>query len=176
MRIGFLSGGVFWGLFLILIGVLSTLKSVLNWNIPIFRIVFALFIIYLGVSMLINNPPSQTESKPREAWDHPGVGDSSEKFTILFGQGTLDLTRLAAERREFPRHFETIFGSGVLLVNPDLPIKIKVNSAFAWAQMPDGNGIAFGQYTYVTRSFNPDKEYYELEADVVFGELRVVEK
>lgn len=175
MRIGFLTGGVFWGLFLILIGILYTLRSIFNWNIPIFRIVFALFIIYLGVSMLIGGS-SPTHPKRPDLQDHtPIIKSSSEEYTILFGQGTLDLAALAGEGRAVPKSMQTLFASGTLRVDPKIPIKVRVNAAFAWAQMPDGNGIAFGQYIYKTPSFDPEQEFIDIEANVVFGELKIVE-
>lgn len=177
LRIGFLTGGVFWGLFLICIGVLATLKSIFNLNIPLFRVAMALFIIYIGVSLLLHNGALQASNKPGVTYEQRSTpNNSSDEYTIIFGQGTIDLETLTAKGASGFRRVQTVFASGIIKVNPEIPARIRVNSAFAWAQMPDGNGVAFGQYTYLTKSFDPDKEYLDIEASVVFGELRIIEK
>lgn len=45
-------GGIFWGILLVVIGILFILKYSLHLNISIFRIVIAVILIYLGVSLI----------------------------------------------------------------------------------------------------------------------------
>jgi hypothetical protein len=69
----------------------------------------------------------------------------------------------------------TIFGSGVLKINPDIPVVIKVDSVFANAHFPDGTNISFGDYTYHSpRKAEQDVAPLEIKADVVFGDLTIV--
>ena len=173
MRFGFLSGGVFWGLFLIVIGVLYTLKSIFNINIPVLRTVVALFIIYIGVSMLINSCPAK---KNNVIFDERNMSNiDSQEYNIIFGTGVVDLTKVKLES-DLKKEVDTVFASSTIKVDPEIPTRIVVNSAFAWAQMPDGNGIAFGQYTYLSKSYVPGEKHLEVKADVVFGEMKIVEQ
>jgi hypothetical protein len=67
----------------------------------------------------------------------------------------------------------TIFASGTVRINPQEPIIIKVNSVFANAVLPDNSSISFGNNTYMTKTFEPETNYLEVEASVVFGKLTV---
>mgnify|MGYP003990967287 FL=1 len=49
----FLFSGLFWGVMLVLFGASMILRAVFNLDIPIFRIIFALVIIYFGVKLLL---------------------------------------------------------------------------------------------------------------------------
>jgi hypothetical protein len=53
---------------------------------------------------------------------------------------------------------------------------IRTNAAFASAEMPDGNSISFGNYSYKTKTFSPGTNYLEIEASVVFGKLSIIER
>jgi hypothetical protein len=173
MRFGLLSGGVFWGLFLIFIGVLYTLRSIFNLNIPVLRTIVALFIIYIGVSMLINSGSARRNTV---IFDERNMSNTdSQEYNIIFGTGVVDLSKVNIDS-DVRKEIDTVFASSTIRVDPDIPARIVVNSAFAWAQMPDGNGIAFGQYTYVTKSYVPGEKHLEVKADVVFGELKIVEQ
>jgi hypothetical protein len=62
-----------------------------NLNVPIFRVAFALFFIYAGISILVGgtwtSPDKDTvlsEDHRLEASSEPG------KHNVLFGQGTID--------------------------------------------------------------------------------------
>ncbi len=57
-----------------------------------------------------------------------------------------------------------------------MPAKIIVNSVFAGARMPDGNTIAFGQYTYKSDSLKEDTSFLQVQANVVFGGLQIINK
>ena len=49
---GFVFSEVFWGIFLIIIGLIIVVKVVFGINIPLMRIILALLLIYIGVSYL----------------------------------------------------------------------------------------------------------------------------
>ena len=54
MRIEIFSGA-FWGIVLILTGILIIIKYLFNIQIPVFRILIAALFIYLGIRMLMGN-------------------------------------------------------------------------------------------------------------------------
>jgi len=174
---GFLFTETFWGIFLILFGITIVLKAVFGINIPLIKTGFAILLIYAGVSMLTggdrwfhkhNNTILFNESQVK-------VNRENQEYNIIFGSGMIDLSEIKPENGIKKVAINTIFGSGVLKINPDVPVIIKVDSVFANARFPDGTNISFGDYTY--RS--PQKEgsegpVLEVEADVVFGSLNII--
>lgn len=57
-----LSSKLFWGAIVVLAGLVIIANAVFNINIPIFRVFFALLLIYWGVKMLIDIRPKQVET------------------------------------------------------------------------------------------------------------------
>lgn len=135
--------GIFWGIFLIFLGFCAILKTVLHINISIFRIGFALFIIYIGVSMLVNGPRFRVEENTVLFDTRKIVIDRKGEYNIIFGRGEIDLTSLP-EQTGRRTEINVIFGEGVIKINPEIPMRIKVNSAFAGTKLPDGNRVVMG--------------------------------
>lgn len=162
--------GIFWGIFLIFLGFCAILKTVLHINISIFRIGFALFIIYIGVSMLVNGPRFRVEENTVLFDTRKIVIDRKGEYNIIFGRGEIDLTSLP-EQTGRRTEINVIFGEGVIKINPEIPMRIKVNSAFAGTKLPDGNRVVMGEYTYRTSNYTEGNEGLEIIANVVFGNL-----
>lgn len=173
---GFLFSGVFWGIVLCLLGVSMILKVVFNLDIPVFRIVMAGVLIVLGVRLLLGvswkGLPQAGSTVLFSESDLKGTG-SDRNFTVLFGRGTLDLGGIRPEDRKDPIEFTTVFGAGALRLDPAVPTKVTVSSAFAGAHVPDGTQVAFGSYVYRTPGQSDDAPYLDVRATVVFGELKV---
>lgn len=174
MRLGFIFTGTFWGVVLILLGVSAILKSVFNLNIPIFRVGFALLIIYVGVSILFNG--FYMEKKENVVlFDNRSVqAGSSEKHDIIFSSSVVDMTGLTIDGYQ-RQEVNTVFSSGELRINADIPTKIVVSAAFSSASMPDGSSITFGEQTYRNKAYKEGEPYLEIRANVVFGSLNVIE-
>jgi predicted membrane protein len=168
--------GFFWGTFLIVLGVVIILKVLFNINIPVFRILFAVLLIYLGIRILIGgfccgrpgNTVSFGESNIR-ASDMPG-----NEYQVLFGKGVVDLTGVSLEQGTARKKVHTVFGSCTLRIDPAMPVTITADSAFASARFPDGNVITFGKYTYRSKNYQDTANALVIDADVVFGQLDVV--
>lgn len=64
----------------------------------------------------------------------------------------------------------------MIKINPQLPTKIVVNSAFSEAKMPDGNIVSFGKYTYKSPNFKEEENHLFIQANVVFAGLEGVTK
>lgn len=171
---GFLFSGLFWGVIIILVGFTVILKAVFHIDIPLFRIVFALVLIYFGVKVLVGGFHGSRD-KPTVLFGESQmeVQESEKEYTVVFGKGLLDLSGVNPENRKTPVEFTTVFGQGTLKIDPGTPLRLKVSSAFAGARLPDGTNIAFGDYTYTSPSFDADEPFLDLEATVVFGNLVV---
>jgi len=169
---GFLTSGVFWGVVLILLGLSVVVKAVFHIDIPLFRILFALVVIYLGVRVLVGGFGGirsghsvvfgESDMRPAE-----GVND----YKVVFGQGALDLSGEAAPASVRRLEFKTVFGSGRLILPRDVPVRVKVSAAFGNARFPNGGNVAFGDHVYQSDAWSEGRPGFEIEATVVFGEL-----
>jgi predicted membrane protein len=175
MRMGFLFSEVFWGVFLILIGLVIVIRVIFGIHIPLFKIAFSLFLIYLGVSVLVGG------SRLKRSDNTVIFNDASfenvkpyANYDIVFGRSTIDLTKVELADKITRVKVNTVFGSSVVKINPELPVIVKVTSAFAAARFPDGNQIALGNYIYKTGKFSTQKNFLEIEANVVFGEMDII--
>jgi hypothetical protein len=64
-----------------------------------------------------------------------------------------------------------IFGSGVLRLNPAVPVHVSMSSAFGSVQAPNGRSVAFGDSDYATPSYKAGSPALEIKATAVFGRL-----
>jgi predicted membrane protein len=171
MRVGFVFNGIFWGGVLIVLGLLAIVKAVFHLNISLFRIGFALLIIYMGVSMLLSRPHFDVENNTVLFGDRQLFLAEQDEYNVIFGRGSLDLSALNNQERTRQIGINVVFGEGEIKINPDLPMKIKVSSFLAMAELPDGNQVTMGEYTYQTPSYAEDPARIQVEANVVFGNL-----
>lgn len=178
MKMGcFLFSGFFWGIVLILLGLSLIIKVIFNINLPIFRIGFAVLIIYVGIKILVGGRLCCFDN------NFPVFNDTSvelkdlknNEYNVIFGKGVIDLSKASIQDKKIDIKINTVFGEGIVKINPELPIKIFVNSAFAEARMPDGNRISFGNYTYTSKTFKEDAKHLKINASVVFGSLKIIQ-
>lgn len=176
MRMGFVFSEAFWGIFLILMGIAVVLKAFFGLNIPLFRTAFAILLICMGISMLaggnrwIGQPQNTIIFNDAE---FKAAQHNNQECNIIFGSGMLDLTQFKPNGGMKKIKLTTVFGSGTVRLDPNLPVVIKVDSAFANASFPDGTSINFGNHTYQSPSYKPGEPYLEVKADVVFSSLSI---
>jgi predicted membrane protein len=172
---GFLFSGIFWGVVLILVGVSLIIRIVFNINIPVFRIVLALILIYLGLQVLLGGTWTRSGSSSVifQSGDLKITGES-HKYSVVFGSSRIDASMPLAKEND-KLEVNTIFGSSVLEVPSDIPVLIKVSAAFSSAKMPDGNLVSFGDYTYKNKAFDKSAPYRFIKASVVFGSMTIRE-
>jgi hypothetical protein len=168
MRMGFLLSGYFWGGALILLGGSIILNVLFNIHIPIFRICFALALIYFGIKILLGG--SSCAGRPVH---NTPVNSESRNHTV-FGVRNIDLTGVSLASGSINKRVDTAFGSTTLVIDPEMPVMIMVNSAFGSARMPDDNIISFGKYVYRSKNFNGTSNSLIIDAKVAFGELNVI--
>ncbi len=177
MKMCCLFSGLFWGIFLILIGLTIITKVLFNISIPLFRIGFALLLIYFGIKVLTGRPIC---SKGKNAvWFSDSKIEntgSSDKYDIVFGKGIIDLSGVSLTGGTVKKEINTVFAAGIVKINPQLPTRITLNSAFAGAKMPDGNLTSFGKYTYQSPNYKEGENHLEIAANVVFASLEIISK
>lgn len=175
MKMGFMFSQVFWGLLLIVLGLSIILKVIFNLNIPVFRMVISFLLIYMGLQILFGGFPFEKNDRNVIFNDNRIKVTAAGDYNIIFGKGIVDLTDFIADAHT-RIEINTIFGSGLIKLKPEQPLKIVVNSAFAGAKMPDGNMISFGKYIYQTPGFKENQTFSEVAVNVVFGEVEFTER
>jgi len=170
MRLGLLDG-VFWGVFLIILGLCAIFKTVFHINVSLLRIGFALLIIYIGVSMLFNGSSWRTDRNTVLFDDRELVLAEQDEYNVIFGRGLFDLTALPAQNRTRRLTLNVVFGEGVIKIKREAPITSKVSSVLSGARLGDGNQITIGEYTYRSGEKTEHKEGVLVEVNVVFGSL-----
>ncbi len=173
MRTCFIFSGVFWGAILILLGISIILRSLLNINIPLFQLLVAFFFIYIGISILAGGVCWRKYPRTIVFEEREVEGKPHDRYDVIFGRGEIDLSKVSLEKGNVQVSVNTVFGSGVIKLNPQIPAEIKVDSVFAGAKFPDGNSIFMGRYTYRTKDFKKEENHLIVDADVVFGALEI---
>ncbi len=175
---GFLSTGMFWGVVLVLCGLAVLLKAFFGIDIPIIRVLFGLFLIYLGAKVIWG--PCTAPKPPFGSTVVTGgrvEAGKDREYNVIFGQGTIDLTGVEVKDQDLELKANTIFGSSTVKVKAGTPALIKASSAFGNAKLPGGDSTAFGTLYYKTASYKEGKPHLSLEVNAVFGEtLLVVEE
>jgi predicted membrane protein len=175
MRVLFSS--IFWGFLFILIGILLVLDNFFGYNIPIWGILWPIILIMIGIRIITGRNWHRRRTG-QAIFDEAEieVKEDKEDFNTIFGKGTYDLTKVDPKgKKPYLVELNTIFGTSTLKIDPKTPLKIKASCAFGNAKLPDGNSAAFGDAVYTTKSYNKDKPYVLVDANVVFGELSIQE-
>ena len=177
MRMSFFFSEIFWGGLLILIGVSAILKS-FNINIPILRIAFALFFIYLGLSIFFGHSLFLEKDRNTVIFSETNIRVeelNQREFNIIFGKGVVDLRGISIEDDELIE-INTIFGSADVIIPDDIPVVIRASSVFGSASLPDGNNVTFGDLSYRSPKQEGTKNRLTVKANVVFGGLDITRK
>lgn len=171
MRMGFLFSGLFWGILLILIGITIVIKVFFKVDIPIVRIGFALFFVYIGISILLNGDGKKHRHSDSDVVfeeSDVNVTKDQKEYNVIFGKVTYDLTKLDITNTN-DIEINVVFGAAEIILDKNMPVILTVDSAFAGAKLPDGNSVAFGTTHYTSPSYRGDAPALKIKVDVVFG-------
>lgn len=175
-----MGAGLFWGAFLVIIGIALVIKVVFNLDFPVFKVLIGLFFIFLGLKLLFGRVliphghvgPHETIFNER-VYERP---ESDKEYSVVFGKGTYDFTDVDLSKGDFHAKISTVFGGTVILVNRDMPVRIDADAVFAGAELPGGNTAVFGSTSYMSDSYREGAAALRVKVDVVFGGVQVVRK
>ena len=173
-----MGSGLFFGLFLILLGFALIIKYVFDLDIPVVRILIALLFVFIGIRMLLGKSVFQrihvddndvifSESR------FEGKDMNKNEYNVIFGKSVFDLRDLDSIKLHRTIEFNTIFGATLVKINQELPVKIIAEGVFGSARLPGRTTAVFGKTEYTTKTFDPEKEYLLIKADVVFGDFEL---
>jgi len=169
LQMGFLFSAVFWGVVLVIIGLSVILKAVFNIDIPVFRVVSALIIIYVGVRLLLG--PSIFRSKATAIFSdvETKVDSLASEYNIIFGKGDFDISGADLGGKPRTVKINTIFGQGIIRLGSNLPVRIDAEAVFGEALMPDQKSAVFGKTKFESSGMDETKPFLTIKAKTVFG-------
>jgi predicted membrane protein len=168
---------LFWGLLLVILGLSLILRIVFNIDFPLFKIFIAFLLIFFGLKMLFGTfrgPSIETSENDvvfgEKRFNNP---ENNRDYSVVFGKGVFDFRDFDLKGEKQKIKISTVFGASIVKINKNMPVKIKVESAFAGADLPNGNSAAFGSTTYISPDFDAGKPNLEIKLEVVFGGCEV---
>lgn len=171
-----MGAALFWGLLLIVLGITLVFKVIFNIQLPLFRIVVAFILIYLGLRILFGNF-KHPESKNDIIFADTKVNnldDMNREYNVIFGKGSFDFRDIDfTDNQPVAIELNTVFGSSEITLNKNMPVKIKGETVFANLQFPNGNSTFFGDIAYHSDNFDESKPYVVLKVTAVFSNVEI---
>ena len=165
--------GIFWGCLLILVGIAIVLKSLMHINLPLFQIGAAFILIWIGMKIILGGFGSNSGVYGYRIYrfdpDNP-----DQTFRYSYGGVSIDLTEAKPDKDIIHVRIEGSFGAGMVLLNPDTPVRIRANASFGGVDFPDNGTQDAGSGEFRSDSYNKDKPYLDIEASQSFGAIRFV--
>jgi predicted membrane protein len=175
-----MGAGLFWGAFLLLLGIALVIKVVFNIDFPVFKVLVGIFLILLGIKILLGRSfISPDHFKPEETIFHERVYDNPEsgkEYTVLFAKGVYDFTNVDLSEGNYNAKISAVFGGAQVIIPRDKPVRISADAVFAGAELPDGNTAVFGSSVYENDAYASDSSAIRIKVDVVFGGVQVIER
>ncbi len=183
---GFLFSGLFWGIILIFLGVTVIINLIFHVHIPLFRIIFALLLIYLGFRVMLGgnwggHSHCRSAGNAIMFSDATIASDSGDgEYSIIFGKGVVEAGSIfGADTRRRSLRINTVFGSTLVRIPRNIPIAIRASSAFGGITLPDGSTTAFGETIYrngACRATADESAICTVNVSAVFGACRIEER
>ncbi len=175
-----MGAGIFWGAFLLMLGIALIIKVVFQVDFPVFKVVVGIFLVLLGLKVLLGRTvfPSH-HFEPEEcmfserSYDDP---EPNKEYTVIFGKGVYDFTNVDLSKGSFHTKISTVFGGTQIIIPRDVPVRISADAVFAGAELPDGTSAVFGSRVYESDSWRPDSACIDIKVDVVFGGVQVIRR
>lgn len=175
-----MGAGLFWGAFLLLLGIALIIKVVFQIDFPVFKVVVGVFLVLLGLKVLFGRTlwkhgdfDPQDTIFSEKTYDMPERG---KEYTVLFGKGVYDFTDVDLSNGPYRTKISTVFGGSQIIIPRDVPVRIKADAVFAGAELPGGQTAVFGESVYESEEWAPGVAGIEIEVDVVFGGVQVVRR
>jgi len=175
-----MGAGIFWGAFLLLLGIAMIIKVVFQVDFPVFKVLVGIFLVLLGFKVLFGRTflpshhfePEETIFSER-VYDNP---ESGKEYTVLFAKGVYDFTKVDLSKGSFHTKISTVFGGTQIIIPCDKPVRINADAVFAGAELPGNNTAVFGSTVYESDTWSPDSASLNIKVDVVFGGVQVIRR
>lgn len=167
--------GLFIGVFIILLGVGIIVNVIFHIHIPVFKILFGLVLIYIGLKIIFGSWisfPSWT-GKPGNAVfqerTYRSLPGDSKEYNAVFGKAVVDLRGIELKEKVTYIKISAIFGGAEVILSETTPVRIKADAVFGGVQLPENVTGAFGTSTFQSKNFDETRNYLVIEGTSVFG-------
>jgi hypothetical protein len=177
MRMGL---GLLIGVLIIFFGLGIIIDVVFHVNIPVGKILFGLFLIYIGLKIILGGSfPS-----PITVHGHPGdtlfnertfhgPSSDSKEYNAIFGKAMVDLRGIELKEKVTRIKVAVIFGGAEVILDKNIPVRIKAEAVFGGVKLPENVTGGFGSASYQSQNFEEDINYLLIEASSVFGGIEI---
>jgi predicted membrane protein len=172
---------MFWGVLIMLLGLYVVLNSVFKIHFPLFKLLLACALIFVGFRMLFSIFSGNSTSS--NAASHAIFSDSQQKvaelinnteYETVFGKQKIDLREATFPTNKSQINFSCVFGSQIVKLPKNANVRVKASAVFGSVNLPNGGKVSFGDYTY-TNAENTLAPTIEISADCVFGNITFVQ-
>jgi hypothetical protein len=182
--------GLIFGVLLVLWGISTIINVIFHLHIPVFGVVFGIFLLYLGFQFITGFPRRScwhcwSNNEQGACMGNANIQFSDEtiraegtslEYKTLFGKSVIDLSTLTPEglragTTPVVGTIDTVFGKTDLMLNKNIPTRIIAKSAFGKASFPDKTIITFGKHTY--NSHLNEQPLIIIYSSTVFGDFEV---
>ncbi len=175
-----MSGSIILGIIFIFIGISFIAKVFFKIDLPVFKILVALFFLYLGFKMLFGSfgESSFKHDSHNAVFSETRVNGhvaDGDEYNAVFGKVMVDLRNIELTEPETEIEVNAVFGGAEVLINSNTPIKIKTDVAFGGIDLPDGKSGGFGSSGYTTPKYEEGSNVLYLKLNAVFGGIKVRE-
>ncbi len=173
-----MGAGIFWGVLLIVAGIALVIRVVFNVEFPVFRIILAVLLIFMGVRLLVGGSWFSYSSGDQDVifgerkYMITGQEEKAE-FNVIFGSGIYDFREVDLSSGSRRYKIGTIFGGSNIILSKDMPVRVHADAVFAGAELPDNNTAVFGSTSYSHGTPSDTANLLEIKVDVIFGGARV---
>lgn len=179
---------MFWGILLLVVGLLIIIQHVFNINLPIIKILVGVFLIYLGLKMIFGSfgvkisgfgdarITTDTEvvfSESEFKINKTETGELNTKFTTAFGNSKLDLINIDPKELKQPIQITNAFGRTTIKTNPEHAILAKISVGFGSVKIRGQKLGALGDIEYKSDNFAENPNVLRLEIENAFGDILV---
>jgi predicted membrane protein len=177
MRMG---PGLLIGVLIILFGLGIIINVVFHVNIPIFKVLIGLVLIYAGLRIIlgdwlpchIGHWRSGDSAVFNNRTYHGLSGDSSE-YNAVFGKAVVDLRGIELKEKITRVKVSAVFGGVEIILDENMPVRVKADTVFGGVKLPDNVAGAFGTASYKSGNFDESENYLLIEGASVFGSIEI---
>ena len=172
----FLFSGVFWGCFIVLLGVAVVLKAVFHIDLPIFSIFWGLFLVAVGVSLIMGGrlvgkgirSDSAIVFGSGELRYEPAITE----YSVVFSSGRTDLGK--APEGGSGLKVNAVFARNEVILPAKIDALLVIHTAFGATTLPDGSDAShFGETSWRTKPGAKGAPKWRIEINTVFGQTEL---
>lgn len=180
---------MFFGIALLVIGALIIIQHTLGINIPIIRVLFGAFLVYLGIKIVFGSFGvhiggrghwSNLSTENETIFSNRDFQIKSENdgklhtdYSNVFGSSNLDTTQFSLSELEKVIVVNNVFGQTRIKTDPKIPISVQSAVAFGSIIIRGNHLGAFGSQNFRTEGFRENETHLKLQLNSVFGEIIV---